>query len=111
MRMKALERGISVVTPAYNSELTLEELVDRLEAVLAETPKREVIIVDDGSRDRTWPTIERIAPKHHRVRGITLMRNYGQHNPLLFGIRPAPANVMRTIDATPHPPPPRPPQL
>ncbi len=105
MRMKDLEQGISVVIPAYNSELTLEELVDRLEAVLAETPKREVIIVDDGSRDRTWPTIERIARKHHRVRGITLMRNYGQHNALLCGIRLARYDVIVTIDDDlQHPP-------
>jgi undecaprenyl-phosphate 4-deoxy-4-formamido-L-arabinose transferase len=105
MRMKDLEQGISVVIPAYNSELTLEELVDRLEAVLADTAKREVIIVDDGSRDRTWPTIEKIARKHHRVRGITLMRNYGQHNALLCGIRLARYDVIVTIDDDlQHPP-------
>jgi undecaprenyl-phosphate 4-deoxy-4-formamido-L-arabinose transferase len=103
--MTVLPRGVSVVVPAYNSELTLEELVKRLEAVLADIPKREVIIVDDGSRDATWPTIERIAAKNHRVRGINLMRNYGQHNALLCGIRLARYDVTVTIDDDlQHPP-------
>jgi glycosyltransferase involved in cell wall biosynthesis len=103
--MSELARGISVVVPAYNSELTLEELVERLEAVLADTPESEVIIVDDGSRDATWPTIERIARKHRRVRGLTLMRNYGQHNALLCGIRLARYDVTVTIDDDlQHPP-------
>lgn len=103
--MTDLPRGVSVVVPAYNSELTLEELVDRLEVVLAATPKREVIIVDDGSRDATWETIERITRKHRRVRGVTLMRNYGQHNALLCGIRLARYDVTVTIDDDlQHPP-------
>src|ERR1700730_11245770 len=103
--MRDLEPGVSVVIPAYNSELTLEELVDRLEAVLADSPKRELIIVDDCSRDATWPPIERIAHKHRSVRGISLMRNYGQHNALLCGIRLARYDVIVTIDDDlQHPP-------
>ena len=103
--MTAVKPGISVVIPAYNSELTLEELVDRLDAVLKTAPAREVIIVDDGSRDGTWQTIERIARKHRWVRGLTLMRNYGQHNALLCGIRLARYDVTVTIDDDlQHPP-------
>ena len=103
--MTRLATGISVVIPAYNSEATLEELVSRLELVLADTPRHEVIIVDDGSRDGTWATIERIAGKQKKVRGLTLMRNYGQHNALLCGIRLARYNVIVTIDDDlQHPP-------
>jgi glycosyltransferase involved in cell wall biosynthesis len=100
-----LATGVSVVIPAYNSEQTLEELVARLEAVLAADHRYELIIVDDGSRDGTWATIERIARKHKKVRGLTLMRNYGQHNALLCGIRLARYNVTVTIDDDlQHPP-------
>jgi len=103
--VKQLKPGISVVIPAYNSELTLEELVDRLDAVLKGYPAREAIIVDDGSRDGTWAVIERIAKKHRWVRGLTLMRNYGQHNALLCGIRLARYDVTVTIDDDlQHPP-------
>ena len=97
--------GVSVVMPAYNSEETLEELVARIEAVLADVPRHEVIIVDDGSRDGTWATIERIAATQSNVRGLTLMRNYGQHNALLCGIRLARYNIIVTIDDDlQHPP-------
>jgi glycosyltransferase involved in cell wall biosynthesis len=100
-----LKPGISVVIPAYNSELSLEELVDRLDAVLKDAPAREAIIVDDGSRDGTWGTIERIAKRHRWVRGYALMRNYGQHNALLCGIRLARFDVTVTIDDDlQHPP-------
>ena len=103
--MTPVKPGISVVIPAYNSELTLEELVDRLDKVLKTAPAREVIIVDDGSHDGTWPTIERIAKRHRYVRGLTLMRNYGQHNALLCGIRLARYDVTVTIDDDlQHPP-------
>ena len=103
--MTKLGTGVSVVIPAYNSEHTLEELVDRLEAAMQSAPAHEVIIVDDGSRDGTWATVERIAHKHREVRGVTLMRNYGQHNALLCGIRLARYNVTVTIDDDlQHPP-------
>ena len=49
----------------------------------------EVILVNDDSRDGTWGVITRLAEAHPAVRGINLMRNYGQHNALLCGIRAA----------------------
>jgi undecaprenyl-phosphate 4-deoxy-4-formamido-L-arabinose transferase len=101
-----LEPGISVVVPAYNSEASLPELVSRLEAVLTQsTPRYELIFVDDGSRDRTWRLIEELAQTNTWVSGINLMRNYGQHNALLCGIRLARYDVTVTIDDDlQHPP-------
>lgn len=96
--MSELLPGISVVIPAYNSELTLGDLVARLDRVLPPAPGREAIIVDDCSRDGTWAAIERIARDHAWVRGVTLRRNYGQHNALLCGIRLARHEVIVTID-------------
>ena len=72
--------------------------------VLADIPKREVIIVDDGSRDATWPTIERIAAKNHRVHGNNLMRNYGQHNALLRYPARALRRTVTIDDDLQHPP-------
>ncbi len=83
-----LEQGISVVVPAYNSETSLPELAARLQAVLkTQAGPYELILVNDGSRDRTWPVIQALAARHGFVRGVNLMRNYGQHNALLCGIR------------------------
>ena len=92
--------------PAYNSELSLPELVRRLQPVLdAAATDYELIIVDDGSRDGTWRVIEDLSRDHGWVRGVHLMRNYGQHNALLCGIRLARHELIVTIDDDlQHPP-------
>jgi undecaprenyl-phosphate 4-deoxy-4-formamido-L-arabinose transferase len=97
---------ISVVVPAYNSELSLAELVRRLEPVLdSVATDYELIIVDDGSRDGTWAVIETLAREHPWVRGAHMMRNYGQHNAVLCGIRLARYELTLTMDDDlQHPP-------
>lgn len=97
---------ISVVVPVYNSQDTLEELVRRLKAVLAPiTTEYEIVLVNDGSRDRSWERVQALSAAHPEVRGIDLMRNYGQHNALLCGIRTARFDVIVTIDDDlQHPP-------
>jgi glycosyltransferase involved in cell wall biosynthesis len=102
----AIQPSISVVIPVYNSELTLSELVKRLKPVLATLAgKSELILVNDGSRDQSWPVIERLALEHKWIRGINLMRNYGQHNALLCGIRAARFETLVTMDDDlQHPP-------
>ena len=95
-----------MVVPAYKSELSLPELVRRLQPVLAKAATEyELIIVDDGSRDGTWPVIEELAESHDWVQGIRLMRNYGQHNAVLCGIRRARYELIITMDDDlQHPP-------
>jgi undecaprenyl-phosphate 4-deoxy-4-formamido-L-arabinose transferase len=104
--MKVLRPGISVVIPAYNSELSLPELVPGLQPVLAaEAPDYELILIDDCSRDGTWKVIDGLVHQHDWVRGVRLMRNYGQHNALLCGIRLAQFDVIVTMDDDlQHPP-------
>ena len=104
--MTTLHHGISVVVPAYNSADLLPELVARLGPVLTKSDQMfELIIVNDGSRDNTWPVVERLATANKWVRGICMMRNYGQHNALLAGIRAARYEVTVTMDDDlQHPP-------
>ena len=92
--------------PAYNSELSLPVLVRRLQPVLdAIATDYELIIVDDGSRDGSWRVIEELARDHDWIKGVRLMRNYGQHNALLCGIRLARHELIVTIDDDlQHPP-------
>jgi glycosyltransferase involved in cell wall biosynthesis len=91
--------SISVVVPIYNSEQTLSELVGRLEPVLKVLAKEyEMVLVNDGSRDQSWAIIQRLVTENSRVRGINLMRNYGQHNALLCGIRAARYETVVTMD-------------
>ena len=98
--------GLSIVIPVYRSELILPELARRLESVLSKiTPEYEVVLVDDSSPDRSWEVICRLAAQYPWIHAISLMRNYGQHNALLCGIRTARYGIIVTMDDDlQHPP-------
>lgn len=98
--------GLSVVIPVFNGAAALPELVARLGAVLdSRDPGAEIVLVNDGSRDASWQVIGELAAREPRVHGIDLMRNYGQHNALLCGIRAAAGAVIVTMDDDlQHPP-------
>ncbi len=97
---------ISVVIPVYRSEAILPELVRRLESVLGAIAESfELIPVNDCSPDRSWEVISKLAEQYSWIRPINLMRNYGQHNALLCGIRAARYDVIVTMDDDlQHPP-------
>ncbi len=98
--------SVSVVIPVYNSQEILATLINRLENVFSRLGTAyEIILVNDGSRDDSWGVIYRLANKWNFVRGINLMRNYGQHNSLLCGIRAAEHEIIVTMDDDlQHPP-------
>jgi len=90
---------VSVVVPVYNSEGSLSLLINRLREVLEPGGRLgELILVNDGSGDQSWEIIESLAGRYSWVRGLNLMRNYGQHNALLCGIRAAQYEIVVTID-------------
>jgi undecaprenyl-phosphate 4-deoxy-4-formamido-L-arabinose transferase len=98
--------ALSVVVPVYNSEMILPVLVSRLEPVLRARARRfELILVNDGSRDNSWQVICDLASRYTWICGVNLMRNYGQHNALLCGIRLAQHPILITMDDDlQHPP-------
>ena len=100
------QRSLSVVTAVYNGEASLAELCRRLGEVLPRVAMQyEIILVNDGSRDRSWEVISELSSRSPTVRGLSLMRNYGQHNALLCGIRAAKYEVIVTLDDDlQHPP-------
>jgi glycosyltransferase involved in cell wall biosynthesis len=90
---------VSVVIPVYRAEQTLFDLYHQLSAAMSEiTSVFEIIFVEDGGGDGSWPIIARLAGTDHRVRGIRMSRNYGQHNALLCGIRAAKHGIILTMD-------------
>jgi glycosyltransferase involved in cell wall biosynthesis len=89
--------AISVVVPVFNGVGTLDELVSRIDTVLEGT-EHEFVLVNDGSTDGTWQRIVELSRSNPRVRGLDLMRNYGQHNALLAGIRAANHPITVTLD-------------
>ena len=90
----------SVVVPVYNSEHTLGELYTRLEKVFRETLKEdfELILVDDGSKDRSYEIMTELREKDHRVRIIQMARNFGQHPALLCGFAHVKGEFVVTMD-------------
>lgn len=83
----------------YNGAATLKALVERLHPVLSSlVPAYELIFVDDASRDESWRAIQQLREQHGWVRGIRLMRNFGQHNATLCGIREAAYEAIVTMD-------------
>jgi len=90
---------ISVIVPVYNAEATIAPLVDSTLSVLGDFASQyEMILVNDGSGDSSWEIIRDLASKYRSVRGINLMRNFGQHNALLRCIRAARHQVVVTMD-------------
>jgi undecaprenyl-phosphate 4-deoxy-4-formamido-L-arabinose transferase len=91
--------AVSIVVPVFNSEGSLAELVRRIDGVRSALGGPvELILVNDASRDRSWEIVQEIAAKTPWVRGVSLMRNYGQHNAVLCGIRLAVGAVVVTMD-------------
>jgi glycosyltransferase involved in cell wall biosynthesis len=92
-------RALSVVVPVYNSAGTLAALTERLAAVLDGLGAPwEIVLVNDGSPDGSWQRIVELSTAEPRIRGLNLMRNYGQHNALLAGIRAARHPFVVTLD-------------
>ncbi len=98
--------GLSVVIPVYRSEAILPELIRRLENVLpAIASSYELVLVNDSSPDGSWDVICQLAQRCPWIHANNLMRNYGQHNALLCGIRAARFDVIVTMDDDlQHPP-------
>jgi len=97
--LTAVSESLAVVIPVYNGAATLPALIERLLPVVrASGAPYEIILVNDGSRDGSWAAIEALSGQHPEIRGIDLMRNYGQHNALLCGIRASRHDVIVTMD-------------
>lgn len=91
---------ISVVVPLYNEEESLPELVDWIERVMVEHQFAfEVILVDDGSTDRSWDVVESMAAHKPFIRGVSFLRNYGKSAALYSGFDLAQGEVIITMDA------------
>jgi dolichol-phosphate mannosyltransferase len=81
---------LSIVSPVYRAEACIAELHRRLTAVLAPmTVEYEIILVDDGSPDRSGELLEGIAAGDPRVTAVILSRNFGQHAAILAGLAEA----------------------
>ena len=88
---------LSIVVTLYDEERTLEELYRRIVATLGDR-SYELIFVDDGSRDGTWPIVERLHAADPRVRAVRFKRNFGQHPAMHAGLARARGEIVVTMD-------------
>jgi glycosyltransferase involved in cell wall biosynthesis len=98
--------SISVVIPVYNGALSLRQLTTALLAALPGVAEHyEIIFVEDDGKDNSWDVLREIVAEFPCVRAFKHMRNYGQHNALLYGIRQAKYEIIVTMDDDlQHPP-------
>lgn len=98
--------SLSIVVPCYNEEDVLAELKRRLiEVVEKLNIPYEIILVDDGSRDKTWPLMQEIAANTPGFKCIRLSRNYGHQIALTCGLDQAFGETILIIDADLQDPP------
>ena len=91
---------ISIVISLYNEEESLRELISWIESVMTrEGYSYEIIMVDDGSTDRSWAVVRELSGKNPAIRGISFRRNYGKSAALYHGFAAAEGNVVITMDA------------
>ncbi|MFP4092715.1 MAG: glycosyltransferase family 2 protein [Cyclobacteriaceae bacterium] len=94
------QKDISVVVPLFNEEESLTELCDWIDQVMeAHGFHYEIVLVDDGSRDRSWEIIAELARQNPHIEGIRFNRNYGKSAALHTGFQHVVGDVVITMDA------------
>lgn len=91
---------ISVVVPLFNEEESLPELTAWIARVMEEHRfSYEVLLIDDGSTDDSWATIQKLAVSNPCIKGIKFNRNYGKTPALQTGFQVVRGSVVITMDA------------
>jgi glycosyltransferase involved in cell wall biosynthesis len=91
---------LSIVIPLYNEDESLPELCDWIRRVCEEHGYTfEIVLVDDGSTDRSWQVIETLRAADPRIKGIKFQRNYGKSAALNEGFKAVQGDVVVTMDA------------
>jgi len=90
---------LSVVVPVFNEEDTLRELHSRLSGALPPVEVWEIILVDDGSADGSWPLMRELSAVDPRLRLVRLSRNFGHQAAITAGLEAARGEAVVVIDA------------
>ena len=100
-------KKISVVIPMYYEEAVVEECYERMVTVLKEIPnyEYELIIVNDGSKDKTLEILEKIAKEDKNVKVLSFARNFGHQCAVTAGLQYVTGDAIIIIDADLQDPP------
>lgn len=92
--------NLSIVIPLLNEEESLHELHDWIKSVMEKNGySYEILFIDDGSFDNSWPIIETLSHDNANVKGIRFMKNFGKSQALHAGFAAAKGEVVITMDA------------
>lgn len=92
---------ISLVAPVHNEAESLPELHRRVTATLAELGSYEIVLVDDGSTDESWPAMLALAADDPHVRLLRFSRNFGHQAALTAGLDAARGDAVVLMDSVP----------
>ena len=97
---------LAIIVPCYNEEEVLENSIKTLNKIYDDlikneliAPSSKIVFVNDGSKDQTWPLIQKAHKKQPHIKGICLSRNFGHQEALLAGLYNTTADIYITIDA------------
>jgi glycosyltransferase involved in cell wall biosynthesis len=100
MNPSAQNPELSVIIPVYNEEDSLDRLYSRVEEAINPLNKTwELILIDDGSSDRSFEILERLGAADYRVKVVRFVRNFGQTAALSAGIDYATGEIIIPMDA------------
>ena len=92
--------NISVVVPLFNEEESLPELIQWISRIMNKNQlSHEILLIDDGSTDKSWLVIEELKRTYSAIRGIKFRRNYGKSAALYSGFAATNGDVVITMDA------------
>lgn len=101
-----MEKLLSLVVPAFNEEEAMEQSFERTYRAMSSIGYPfEIIYIDDGSRDRTWEIISRLAREHEEVKALRFSRNFGHQLAVTAGMDEAKGNAVIIMDADLQDPP------
>ena len=97
---------LSVIIPAYNEQENIEKTAETIYKILSdEKIECEIMFVDDGSKDKTWELISRLAEENPSVRGLKFSRNFGKEGAIFAGLKACEGDCAVVIDCDlQHPP-------
>ena len=97
---------LSVVIPSYNEEENIESTAKTIGDILTEADiDYELVFVSDGSKDRTYETVEELSKTDPRIKGIQFSRNFGKESAIFAGLAEAKGDCVSVIDCDlQHPP-------
>ena len=105
--MEDNKKLVTILVPAYNEEAVLSMLYDRLKALMdANTAYNfEVLLVNDGSKDKTFSIMQELRSKDKRINYLNLSRNFGKETAMIAGLDYAKGDCVIIIDADLQDPP------